>query len=348
MMTNQLKPGKLNEQIVLLERLFKNIIDHSVSSDSFNNNITKIKIMTFEIIKSLMNTNSKHDDAKNSVLKLTELNSEKIKYEDMQKAMLNILEDFAEEKNNIASSNELLQTEIAERKKLESQLENSFKELESFSYSVSHDLRAPLRHIAGFVDLLAKKTSTSSDDSAKRYMGIIGSSVKRMGNLIDELLEFSRLGKTEIRYQKIDLNKIFIESMEDLQSEITERKISIIKDELPLVNADPILIRQVFNNLLSNSVKYTRGKDSVVIKVSHTLKNDNYHLISVSDNGVGFDNKYVDKLFGVFQRLHSDNEFEGNGIGLANVKRIISKHGGNVWAEGKLNEGASFYFTLKN
>jgi light-regulated signal transduction histidine kinase (bacteriophytochrome) len=225
------------------------------------------------------------------------------------------------------------------------QLRAANAELEAFTYSVSHDLRAPLRHIDGFADLLSSHANASLDDKGKRYLKTISDSAKRMGALIDDLLVFSRIGRGEMRNAKVDLNALVEEVIQELRMETQKRNVVWNRQELPLVDGDPSLLRQVFVNLLANAAKYTRPRDPAVIDIGSVVSNDE-HTIFIRDNGVGFDMAYVGKLFGVFQRLHRAEEFEGTGIGLANVQRIVLRHGGRVWAEGKSGEGATFYFTL--
>ena len=226
------------------------------------------------------------------------------------------------------------------------QLHAANKELEAFSYSVSHDLRAPLRHIDGFVDLLTKHAGEQLDDRGRRYLKIIADAARQMGNLIDDLLVFSRMGRAELRQQSVDMNALVHEAVNNLQAQLNGRNVTWNIDTLPHVQADAAMLRQVFVNLLGNAVKYSRPRNPAVIEVScNTIDSKDFEFC-VRDNGVGFDMNYADKLFGVFQRLHRADEFEGTGIGLANVRRIIARHGGRTWAEGKVDAGAAFYFTL--
>jgi light-regulated signal transduction histidine kinase (bacteriophytochrome) len=225
------------------------------------------------------------------------------------------------------------------------QLEAANQELEAFSYSVSHDLRAPLRHIDGFAELLNESTDSTLVDSDRHYLKRIISSVKQMNALIDDLLEFSRTGRAEMRSTRVQLPELVEEVIEALQPEIKDRKIVWKKDLPTEVRADPALLRQVFSNLLFNAVKYSRPRDPAVIEIGHTVEAGEM-VFFVRDNGVGFNMDFADKLFGVFQRLHSKEDFEGTGIGLANVRRIIARHGGRTWAEGKIDAGATFYFSL--
>jgi len=225
------------------------------------------------------------------------------------------------------------------------QLEASNKELEAFSYSVSHDLRAPLRHISGYVDMLNRHFHDSLPGKGKHYLDTIADSAHQMGVLIDDLLQFSRTGRQEMQQLDLDMNAVLQEALKIIQQELSGRSIEWVITELPHVNGDHNLLRLVWINLLSNAVKFTQGKKKARIETGFREEKKE-HLFFIRDNGVGFDMQYADKLFGVFQRLHSTKDFEGTGIGLANVRRIILKHGGRTWAEGELDKGATFYFTL--
>jgi PAS domain S-box-containing protein len=225
-------------------------------------------------------------------------------------------------------------------------LQAANKELESFSYSVSHDLRAPLRHIDGFVDLLAKNIGRAMDERSRRYLNIIADSARQMGQLIDDLLVFSRMSRGELHTAKVASNSLLDEVISMMQMDTKDRKIVWKIGALPEVEADPAMLRQVWMNLIGNAVKYTRPRNPAEIEVGCNSEADGEYVFYVKDNGVGFDMQYLDKLFGVFQRLHRPEEFEGTGIGLANVRRIISRHGGRTWAEGKIDQGATFFFSL--
>lgn len=225
-------------------------------------------------------------------------------------------------------------------------LEDSNEELEAFSYSVSHDLRAPLRHIDGFTKLLNKNIRNKIDEKSQNYFDNIIDSSKQMNKLIDDLLIFSRLSKKDMKKIKINMKTVIDEAMLTFNSDIKENKISITIDDMPDVNLDVSLIQQSWVNLISNAVKFTGKKENPEIHIGTDKDKNGNTIFFIKDNGVGFDQKYVDKIFDVFQRLHNIDEFPGTGIGLANVKRIIMKHGGAIRAEGKINEGASFFFTL--
>ena len=226
------------------------------------------------------------------------------------------------------------------------QLQTANEELEAFAYSVSHDLRAPLRHIDGFIGLLQKHINHNLDDKAHHYMDVIASSAKEMGTLIDDLLTFSRMGRNEMTTTVVDLSRLVREIVRDLETEIAGRRIEWRISDLPCVDGDSAMLRVAVVNLLSNAVKFTRPCTDARIEVGCMDGNSLEYIMYVRDNGVGFDMRFADKLFGVFQRLHRADEFEGTGIGLANVRRVISRHGGRTWAEARVNGGATFYFSL--
>jgi PAS domain S-box-containing protein len=233
--------------------------------------------------------------------------------------------------------------EALARKKDE--LEAANKELEAFSYSVSHDLRAPLRHIDGFSQLLSKHAGTL-DEKGRRYLNTISASTKQMGMLIDDLLHFSRIGRTELHPMPVDLDDLIQDVLRDFQSEGQVRPITWVVGSLPKVQGDRAMLRQVFSNLVGNAVKYTGTRPAPKIEIGTCTGKTGETLIFIRDNGVGFDMQYAHKLFGVFQRLHRSEDFEGTGIGLANVKRIVARHGGHVWGEGIVDQGATFYLWL--
>ena len=246
---------------------------------------------------------------------------------------------------------ERIQNLNEELKQRASLLEVANKELESFSYSVSHDLRAPLRHIHGFVELLLKSPAIEGDESSLRQMGIIAKAAQAMGRLIDDLLAFSRTSRAEMHPVRVDMRLMIDQIIQDRATECDGRRITWDIRPLPKVAGDPNLLRLVWTNLLDNAIKYTRKSAEAKIEIGCMVPDGtnspaNEVVFYVRDNGVGFDMQYASKLFGVFQRLHRAEDFEGTGIGLANVQRIIHRHGGRVWAEGKIDSGATFYFSL--
>ena len=225
------------------------------------------------------------------------------------------------------------------------QLEAAKNELEAFTYSVSHDLRAPLRHIAGFVGILMEDCAPQLDAEAKRHLGRIQEGTRRMGVLVDELLALARIGRQALTYQPTVLNSLVDDVITMLKPDTEGRQVEWKIAELPQIDCDPTLLRQVFQNLISNALKYSRERTPAIIEIGH-LEENGIPTIFVRDNGAGFSMKYADKLFGVFQRLHRAEEFEGTGVGLATVQRIVQKHGGRAWAEAEVDKGATFYFTL--
>jgi two-component system, chemotaxis family, sensor kinase Cph1 len=228
---------------------------------------------------------------------------------------------------------------------LTQELTRSNQELEAFSYSVSHDLRAPFRHIVGFAELLRERESAKLSDTGKRYVGTIIESAHFAGMLVDNLLSFSQIGRASLQFSSVDAAALVGEVRNQLSDEAAGREIEWRIGALPEVRADLFMLRLVFQNLISNAIKYTRPREKTVIEIGSERGNGET-VFSIRDNGVGFDVQYASKLFGIFQRLHRMEEFEGTGIGLANVRRIVGRHGGRTWAEGEVNRGASFYFTL--
>ncbi len=238
--------------------------------------------------------------------------------------------------------NETLEERVRERT---AELEAANREMEAFTYSVSHDLRSPLRHVDGFSKLLLENYSAGLPEDARHYVERIRNGVRRMGLMVDDLLNLTRVGRRELSVQLTGLNSLLEEVRQELEPEAEGRKVEWRLGSLPFVECDPALMKQVFTNLLSNALKFTRPRETAVIEVG-TREQNASTTVFVRDNGVGFSMKYADKLFGVFQRLHRPEDFEGTGVGLATVQRIIQKHGGRVWAEGELNRGATFFFAL--
>jgi signal transduction histidine kinase len=272
--------------------------------------------------------------------------------------------DYTEKDVEVVSLMADLTWEIAERKRAQeeldrhrehleelvrgrtAELEASNKELQDFTYSVSHDLRAPLRHIDGFMELLQEKTATDFDEKGRHYMDAISNASNKMGQLIDELLAFTWMGRHTLSFQKVALKDLVGDILGEFEPETAGRRIDWRMGDLPVVNGDPRMLRMVLDNLIANAVKFTQPRDKARIEIGSLPGNNSETVIFVSDNGVGFDMAYADKLFGVFQRLHHAQEFEGLGIGLANVRRIIARHGGRIWAKSEPGRGAIFYFAL--
>jgi light-regulated signal transduction histidine kinase (bacteriophytochrome) len=238
--------------------------------------------------------------------------------------------------------------ELNENLKKESEkLEDANKELEAFAYSVSHDLRVPLRAIDGFSRIVMEDYEDKLDDEGKRLLTIIRENTLKMGHLIDDILLLSRASRQEMRVSPVDMESLVMNVFEELKPSIEDREIQLEIKSLPQAYGDRTLLYQVISNLISNSIKFTRFKEKAVIEIGADEGKDE-NVYYVKDNGAGFDMKYVNKLFGLFQRLHGSNEFEGTGVGLSIVQRIVRRHGGRVWGEGEVNEGATIYFTLPN
>jgi signal transduction histidine kinase len=269
-----------------------------------------------------------------------------------------------ERTSELAEANARLKAEIAERKRAEEEvyqlnqdlgrrvlerteeLNNANKELEAFAYSISHDLRAPLRHINGFLEMLQEHASAQLDAEGQHYMKRISEATRRMSALIDDLLSFSRMSRNEMSKARVDLNELLQDVIREFKPDTEGRDIHWNITPLPCVMADRAMLRMVFVNLISNALKFTSLRSPAEIEINWKEGAGKELIIFMRDNGVGFDMRYADKLFGVFQRLHHVNEFEGTGIGLANIRQIINRHGGKTWAEGEVGQGATFYFSL--
>jgi K+-sensing histidine kinase KdpD len=262
--------------------------------------------------------------------------------------------------DNLRQARDNLQVEVEQRRQREeeirklnhelgnraAELEATNKELESFAYSVSHDLRAPLRHMVGYSELLQRQASSLLDERSQRFIRTIIDSAKKMGNLIDDLLAFSRIGRAETRNTEVDLEQLVKEAVAEIGQDAKSRDIAWKIGALPACYGDRSMLRLVVVNLVSNAVKFTRMRRPAEIEIGCVDRNKEEIEVFVTDNGAGFDMQYVNKLFGVFQRLHLPEQFEGTGIGLATVQRIIHRHGGKVRGEGVVDQGATFYFSL--
>lgn len=245
---------------------------------------------------------------------------------------------------NIALENSVRER-TAELEKANNELEFANKELEAFSYSVSHDLRAPLRHIDGFSELLVEGYGEQLPEAGKKLLHNVRDGAQRLGQLIEDLLRFSRLSRQPLTKSTVSLSRLVQDVLNDLESERQGRQVELRVGDLPDCLGDYALLKQIFMNLLTNALKFTRKREQALIEIS-AEKQDDEIICSVCDNGAGFDMQFATKLFGVFQRMHKESEFEGTGVGLSIVQRIIHRHGGRIWAEAELNKGARFHFTL--
>ena len=310
---------------------------------------------TLNILADFGGESAKLADVQRAVLNVLEdFAGEKTRLESTQKAVLNILADFDTEKNKLDQTNREMAREIAERKRAEqrvvqrtAQLEAANKELEAFSYSVSHDLRAPLRSIDGFSQALLEDCRDALDERGTEYLRRVRAATQRMGGLIDDLLGLSRVTRAEMHREPVSLSEMARSAAEEMKRVQPERSVEFVIQDGLVAEGDGRLLRVVLENLLGNALKFSAPHPSARIEFGSRKQPDGRVAYFVRDDGVGFDMTYADKLFGAFQRLHSSAEFMGSGIGLASVQRIVHRHGGRVWAEGAVERGATFYFTVQ-
>lgn len=327
--------------------------DNAGTSSAIITDISDLRLAAMELKKV-------HETLEQRVTERTaELKAANAALRHSSRATLNMMEDALAAQQQAEEASVNMQAEVTMRMEAEKQIKalneqlklridelmSANKEMESFSYSVSHDLRAPLRHLTGFAELLKKRAGEELDEKSREYVDFISEAAVQMGKLIDDLLAFSRTGRVEMMRQQMHLDVMVRGVIRSLSSEAAGRDVEWRIGGLPDVSGDPALLKLVWMNLISNALKFTRPKNHAIIEIGSRDEGREY-VFYVKDNGVGFDMKFKDKLFSIFQRLHSPAEFEGTGVGLANVHRIITRHGGKVWAEGEEGEGAMFYFTL--
>lgn len=333
------------------QRAILNILDDAAEEKA---RLTSTQRAVLNILDDVAGEKNRLDGTQRAVLNILEDSAEeKTRLADTQRAVLNILDDFDIEKKKVEEVNLELRNEIEERARAEEALrhakavaEAASKELEAFSYSVAHDLRAPLRSIDGFSQALLEDCADRLDADGQRYLTHVRESAQQMGELIDDLLSLSRVTRAELRRERVDVTALVRSVLESLRESQPDREVDLVVQDGLVAQADPRLLDVAFTNLLGNAWKFTSKRTSA--RIEFAAKADVYPPVYfVRDNGAGFDAKYADKLFGVFQRLHAAHEFEGTGIGLATVRRIVTRHGGQVWAEGQVDRGATFYFTLE-
>ncbi len=323
----------LRERLLVLEQTQRATLNILEDFDSEKAKLHELQMASMNLLDDFVDERRNHQRAQTAALNLLEdMSEERDRLDETRRALTNILEDADEERANGERSRAL--TEAAN------------KELEAFCYSVSHDLRAPLRAVTGFADAVLEDYAPRLDDEGKRYLHFISENAARMGQLIDDLLSFSRLGRQQMVKTDLDLSARADVVAKELAAAEAGRDIEFVINAVPLARGDRAMIQQVLVNLFSNAIKFTRPRAKAVIEFGWAAdpQGGSYY---VRDNGVGFDMKYDDKLFGVFQRLHPDTEFEGTGVGLALVHRIITRHGGRIWADADVDQGATFFFTLE-
>ncbi|HBA84780.1 MAG TPA: two-component sensor histidine kinase [Verrucomicrobia bacterium] len=345
--------GSLRARLGALEETHRATLNILEDFDEEKSKLARLLQATMNLLEDFDSERNNLQQFQKATLNLLEdVNVERSRSQKTQRATLNILEDVHEERDRLNQTQRALinilediEVERTRTEKAKSLLEGVVKDLEAFSYSVSHDLRAPLRAVSGFAQALIEDCAPRLDEKGKRYLGLIQASALKMGQLIDDLLAFSRLGRQQMMDACVDLESLAHSVYEELIAQISGRPIEFVVHPVPPACGDQAMIRQVLVNLLSNAIKFTRMKEKATIEFGYRAE-PHPGAYCIKDNGAGFDMKYVDKLFGVFQRLHDVKEFEGTGVGLALVSLIIARHGGRVWAEGQVGKGAAFYFTL--
>ena len=332
------------------QRAVLNILDDSVAEKA---QFEAAQRSMLNILDDFASEKTQIEAAQRSMLNiLDDFSEEKAHLEQTQRAVLNILDDFETEKSEVEMVNEQLENEIEERKRIETQIQgvntellSAHKELEAFSYSLSHDLRSPLRGIDGFSLALLEDYADKLDEEGRDYLHRVRAGTQRMGILIDDMLNLSRVTRTELKLEKTDLGAITRCIAADLQNTQPQRRVEVRIEEGLEAFVDSHLMRIVLENLLGNAWKFTSKREAACIEFGRT-EHDAGFIYYIRDDGAGFDPAYADRLFGAFQRLHDKSEFAGTGVGLATVQRIIHRHGGRIWAESAVDRGATFYFTL--
>ena len=325
-------PRELSDRLQTLEEVQRATLNILEDFDEEKAKLTQFQQATMNLLEDFAEERQKFQLIQKATINLLEdMNEERERLGQTQRAIMNMLEDIEGERVS------------AEQAKL--LLESVNRELEAFSYSVSHDLRAPLRAISGFAEAVKEDYAPRLDAEGQRYLGLIQDNAHKMGQLIDDLLAFSRLGRQPMTNTQIDMAALVRVVFDEIVALSPGRAITLTIGAVPPAHGDGTLIRQVLVNLLSNAVKFTKTRAQATVEFGYLPQADG-GAYYVKDNGVGFDMQYAGKLFGVFQRLHAVTEFEGTGVGLALVNRIVTRHGGRVWAESAVERGATFYFTL--
>jgi len=330
------------------------------TTDSVHNWDVKLRRKDGTIFDALLNIDVVDWDGRKMLFATVRDITERVRMEEEVLKHRDHLEEIIRERTQaLKDANAILQKEVTERERTDERIQElnktlekkvaaliiANKDLEAFSHSISHDLRAPMRAIDSFSRILLEEYNRKLDDEGKRVIGIIRSNIARLNKMVEDLLKLSRIGSAELEMRRVDMNALAAKTIEEIKGTVPDRNIEFKLGWLPDAHGSPTMLQQVMVNLISNAVKFTRPKEKAIIEVKGEMKVSE-HVYSVKDNGIGFDMQHAGKLFGVFQRLHVQDEFEGNGIGLAIVYKIMCRHGGRVWAEGRPNEGATFYFAL--